>query len=475
MSRRFRFAPSPTGYLHVGGARTALFNWLLARQSGGELVLRIEDTDAERNREEWVAGIVESLAWLGLDFDEGPLRQSTRSRRYAEAVEVLRAGGHLYYCDCTREEMEQRARLAGRPPGYDGHCRERSLGPGPGRALRFAVPRAGVTVVEDEIRGPVSFANAELEDFVVVRSSGAALFVLTNTVDDLDQGITDVVRGEEHLPNTPKHELLWRALGASTLPRYAHLPVLVNERRQKLSKRRDTVAVEEFRSQGYLPEAMCNYLALLGWGPEGDQDVLSRDDLVQQFSLARVSHSPAFFDLAKLTHFNGVWLRSLSPQCFIDRSRPFLADRGLGDVDPEALAHLAPLVQDRVSTLAEAASALQFLRDPGDPVAEQWKAVASEPSSDAILESAATRLGSCEWTVQAIEGEMRSLAEEVGRPLRRAQAPVRVAVTGSTVGLPLFDSLFVLGREEALRRVSRAARRLAQATDSAPGAAGAPR
>ncbi|HEX7459438.1 MAG TPA: glutamate--tRNA ligase, partial [Acidimicrobiales bacterium] len=285
-----RFAPSPTGYFHVGSARTALFNWLVARQSGGTYVLRIEDTDAERNREEWVDGILSALNWLGMDPDEGPYRQSLRTERYHQAIDALWDAGLLFACGCTHDEVTARNKAAGiLTPGYDGHCRDRGLPRGEGRALRYRTPDDGVVTVPDVIRGDVEFPCTAMDDFVAVKGNGAPLFVLANVVDDIDMVITHVIRGEDLLPTTPRCILMWDALaslgwttdgtygeaGAPTppLPVFAHLPMLVNEQRKKLSKRRDPVAVESYRDQGYLPEAFLNYLGLLGWSPPGGEEL----------------------------------------------------------------------------------------------------------------------------------------------------------------------------------------------------------
>ncbi|MGH9080212.1 MAG: glutamate--tRNA ligase, partial [Acidimicrobiales bacterium] len=337
---RVRFAPSPTGYFHVGSARTALFNWLVARQSGGAFILRIEDTDAERNREEWVDGITSALQWLGMEPDEGPFRQSARVSRYAQAVDALWEGRFLYACDCTREEIDARNRAAGiQTPGYDGHCRSRRL-PRRGAALRYRTPDEGMTKVEDVVRGPVEFPRASMDDFVAVKANGAPLFVLANVVDDIDMAISHVIRGEDLLPTTPRGILVWEALrtiGWTTdglaggkrgpvppLPVFAHLPMLVNEQRKKLSKRRDPVAVESYREQGYLPDAMLNYLGLLGWGPPGGEEVFTVDQMVEWFRLGDVNHSPAFFDVTKLKHLNGEYIRAMTIGAFLEACRPWV-------------------------------------------------------------------------------------------------------------------------------------------------------
>ena len=462
---RVRFAPSPTGFLHVGSARAALFNWLFARHTGGTFILRIEDTDTERNREEWVEGILSSLAWMGMEPDEGPFRQSARTEAYAAAVESLWATGAVYACACSREEIDARTK-GNATPGYDGFCRERGLGR-PGHALRFRVPDSGVTVVHDLIRGDVTFAHEAIEDFVVVKSSGASLFVLANVVDDIAMDISHVVRGEDLLPSTPKGLLLWSALqGAdAVLPAFAHLPLLVNERRQKLSKRRDDVAVESYREQGYLPGAMRNYLALLGWShPEG-REVLSEQDLVGAFELAEVNHAPAFFDLDKLKWMNKEYLRAMAVDEFVEAARPWttapVAPWAPERFDGAAFAAMAPLVQERVEVLGEVPAMVDFLF-LDEPVVDEasWAAVAGDPTAPAVLDAALASYRVATWEAEALHVATQAVADAVGRKLNKAQAPIRVAVTGRRVGPPLFQSLEVLGREAVLARLEAARDRL---------------
>lgn len=449
----------------MGSARTALFNWLLARQQGGTFVLRIEDTDAERGREDWVEGITSALRWLGLDWDEGPFRQSERGELYARAARRLAACGSAYWCDCTRDDVVERARQIA-PTGYDGHCRERGLAAGPGRALRFKVPAVGTTVVHDVIRGEVSFENRSIEDFVLLKANGAPLFLLANVVDDADMAITHVIRGEDHLSNTPKYLLLWTALDAGAEPVFAHLPLLVNERGQKLSKRRDPVALESYREKGFLPDAMVNYLALLGWGPTGNEEILSRDEMVAQFRLDEVKGSRAFFDVVKLTHFNGVYIRAMSVAEFVEASGPWMA-RGPWPperYDSEAFARLAPVVRDRVATLSEVPGMIDFvfLEHPAiDPASWKKVMVVDAASSVEILARAEGAYASCQWDAETLHRVTSALAEAVGLKLGKAQAPIRVAVTGRGVGPPLFESLAVLGRQATLARLAAASRALA--------------
>jgi glutamyl-tRNA synthetase len=457
-SPRVRFAPSPTGYFHVGGARTALYNWLFARRLGGTFVLRIEDTDRERSDDAWISGILSALEWLGISWDEGPYRQSERLPLYEKAAAELFAAGRLYACDCSRADVE--ARNPGRTtPGYDGYCRDRALTPGPGRALRFRTPDEGVTLVHDVVRGDVEFPNSTIEDFVVVKSSGDPLFVLAVVVDDISMGITHVIRAEEHLPTTPKAVMLWEALGAGPVPVFAHLPVLVNDKRQKLSKRRDRVSVEDYRAMGILPEAMRNYLALLGWSPADGREVLDLEELVSEFRLEDVNNSPAFFDERRLLHFNGLYIRALDEEEFLRRALPFLEPPSgpwaPGRFDRAQFERLAPLVKERVATLGEVAGMVDFLF--ADPFVvddhDRATSIGRDPGARALLEQVAEGFRSCGWDAGSIRAVVTAAAEASGRKLAKAQAPVRVATMGRAVGLPLFESLEVLGRERALGRV----------------------
>ena len=476
-SVRVRFAPSPTGMFHIGSARTALFNWLYARHTGGTFILRIEDTDAERGREEWVDGIISAMHWLSMDPDEGPFRQSQRTGRYHQAIDALWDGGLLYACDCTHEQIDARNKAAGiLTPGYDGYCRHRGL-PREGHALRFVTPDDGVTTVVDVIRGPVEFPCAAMDDFVAVKSSGAPLFVLANVVDDIDMAITHVIRGEDLLPTTPRGVLVWQALvglgwttdgwtgtpvgPAPGLPVFAHLPMLVNEQRKKLSKRRDPVAVESYRDQGYLPEAFLNYLALLGWSPPGGEELFDSEQMVRWFRLEDVNHSPAFFDVAKLTHMNGEYIRAMSVERFMAVCRPWLeGDRApwpASGFDPGVFAAMAPLVQERVSVLSEVPGMVDFLF-LDEPVVdeESWtRSVAGDDLAPTLLASAIDAYGALEgsWNRDALHAATLALGEAVGRKLGKAQAPIRVAVTGRRVGPPLFESLEVLGPERTLFRL----------------------
>jgi glutamyl-tRNA synthetase len=470
---RVRIAPSPTGYVHVGTARTALYNWALARQQHGDFILRIEDTDAERSREEWVDGIIAGLHWIGTSWDEGPYRQSDRRALYDRAVDTLWEAGALYACDCSREQVLERTK-ENPTPGYDGYCRDRGLERELGRALRYAVPDEGSTIVHDLVRGDVEFVNSTIEDFVVVKSNGDALFILAVVVDDRDMAISHVIRAEEHLPTTPKAVMLWNALDAADpaaavdLPAFAHLPVLVNEKRQKISKRRDRVALEDFEAMGILSEAMANYLALLGWTPPSGEEFFSLEELVRDFRLEEVNHSPAFFDEQRLWHFNGTYIRRLAVAEFTTRVREWAElvghEWGTAPYSTPEWAALAPLVQERVVLLNEVPGYLGFLFAEPFAVEEESfaKAIAKDATAPSIL--TATRAAYADlppesWLAAPLKEVLERVAEQHERKLGKAQAPVRVATLGRTVGLPLFESLEVLGRDEVLKRLDRAIER----------------
>ncbi|HUP69003.1 MAG TPA: glutamate--tRNA ligase [Acidimicrobiales bacterium] len=462
---RVRFAPSPTGFFHVGGARTALFNWLFARHHGGTFVLRIEDTDAERGKEEWVNGIIDALTWIGIDWDEGPFRQSERGKLYTEAAGRLYADGKAYWCECTRPDVDERNKANGKAtPGYDGFCRERGLEQAEDRALRFRTPAEGSTTVTDVIRGAPVFEHTNLEDFVILRSGGSPVFLLANAVDDIDMSITHVIRGEDHLSNTPKNLLLWDALGGGSHPVFAHVPLLVNEKGQKLSKRRDKVALEDYRDQGFLADAMRNYLGLLGWAPGDDREVLSVEEMVDEFRLEDVKSSPAFFDERKLIHFNGEYIRTLPVEEFVESAQPFLAAGPWAavDFDEGAFKALAPLAQERVKTLAEVPAMVDFLFLPEAPVDEKaWdKRVVRGAAAAEILAGAIEAYAACEWQASVLHEVTAALGQPHGLGLGKAQFPIRVAVTGRDVGPPLFESLEVLGRERSLERLRSALVRL---------------
>jgi glutamyl-tRNA synthetase len=472
---RTRFAPSPTGYLHVGAARTALFSYLYARRHGGVFVFRIEDTDVERNVEGGADLIAEALRWLGLSWDEGygvggpngPYVQTERLDRYHAAVNAMIAQGDAYPCYCTAEELEQRRRAAeaqGRPPGYDGRCRHLTSqqvrafeAEGRRAAVRLRLPDEGETVVEDLIKGTVRFDNATLSDFVILRPNGIPTYLLSAVFDDVDMGITHVIRGEDLFPSTPRQVHVFRALGRPEPPRFAHLPLLVGPDRRKLSKRLNEVSLQVFRAQGYLPEAMVNYLALLGWSLDDHSEHFSLADLERSFSLERVSHNPAAFDQKKLDAINGWWIRQLDPADFARRALEFVRRAGYPDADPELLRRAAPLVSERVTRLDEVPGMVGFLLVDEVDMDPAAAAKVLDGEGRSFLDDAAKRLEQLEpWTAEAIEATLRGLQQERNLKPKQAFQPIRLAVTGRLVSPPLFESMELLGRARSLARLDRA-------------------
>ncbi len=472
---RVRFSPAPTGSLHIGGARAALFNWLFARHHGGTFVLRIEDTDVARSRDEWVVGIQDTLQWLGIDWDEGPILQSSRFGEYLAAADRLLASGHAYECYCTEDEVKARneaAMAAGRPPGYDGHCRdlgadERAAlaADGRPRTVRFRTPDDGVSSFSDLIRGDVRVEWSLIHDFVVVRSDGTPIFFLANAVDDLDMGITHVVRGEDLIDSTHRVLAIRAALGATDRPQYAHLPLIVDAAtRAKLSKRHGAVGLEDFRDEGYLPEALMNYIALLGWAPPEDgEEVLGADDLIAAFDLDRVTHAAAGFDRAKLDWLNGEWMRRLPVAELVARLEPAARERHGERFEHSVFTAAVGLAQERSVTLLAVLEQMDFLFVPDDELViaeESWARLEGTDRVAEILDVAIAHVETCEWTPDAINLKA-PIEEQLGLKLRKAAPALYAAVEGRHQGLPLFDSIHLLGREHALARLRAARARLA--------------
>ncbi len=443
---RVRFAPSPTGALHIGGARTALFNWLLARHSRGSLVLRIEDTDRERSTPENVAQILDALSWLELDWDEGPILQSERAGRHGEALAALLEGGHAYRSNATAEDVKAYKEAHGHEQGFRGE----DEGEG---AVRLRVPAEGATVVDDVIRGPVTFEHVHMDDPVIARADGSVLYNFAVAIDDLDAGITHVVRGEDHVSNTPKQVLVLEAARAvgltdAPLPRYAHLPLLHGPDGKKLSKRHGAASVQELRDAGYLPEAVRNYLALLGWGAGDDATVLSTAELIERFTLDRVSRNPARFDEVKLQWLNGVYIRSLAPEDLAGRLERFTGRSGLGEA--------ARISQEKIHTLADfwpLAGALIDGPVDDEQARERWLGA----SGLGVLAQARTALAEApSFAERDLESALSGLVERLGVKPREVYQPLRVALTGRTISPGIFESLALLGRDEALARIDRA-------------------
>ena len=465
---RCRFAPAPSGSIHVGNARSALFSWLFARHHGGTFVLRVEDTDSSRVSEEAFHGVIESLRWLGLDWDEGPdvggphgpYRQSQRSDVYREQADRLMATGHAYHCYCTTEELKERkdaAMAEGVAPGYDGRCRtltdeERAAFEGSGRSsvIRFAMPERE-WVVEDLVKGDVRFPLGQLRDFVLVRSDGSPVFLLAVAVDDMLMGITHVIRGDDLLASAPRNTAVIEALGG-TPPRYAHLPQVLGMDGKPLSKRHGSTSVEAFREQGFLPEALMNYLALLGWSKDESTTFLSRDELIQEFDLSRVSSNPAAFDTTKLEWMNNHYIQSLGDDELAARCLHFLTEAGLLP-DPVTLRSAMPLVRERMKTLTESVELLRFLFT--DDVLPNEKAAAIiAKAPEGYLARAGDELAAVDpWTHDAIQAALDELATSADLNRTKGWQPVRAAVTGSNVSPPLPESLALLGRDLTVERL----------------------
>jgi len=473
---RVRFAPSPTGYLHVGGARTALYNWLFARHTGGVLILRIEDTDVDRSKPELTTAILESLQWLGLTWDEGPFYQSQRLDRYRELARELERTGHAYPCFCTPEELQAKraqAEAAHRPWKYDGACRglsaaERDQRRAEGRpaALRFRVPDSGQTSFDDQVFGHIEVEHRDLEDFVLLRSDGNPTYHLGVVADDLDMRVSHVVRGADHISNTPKQILLYQAIGAP-VPVFAHLPLILGPDKQRLSKRHGATAVGAYRDQGILPEALVNFLALLGWAPPGgDKEIVTAEEMIRDFELTAVSKSNAVFDLEKLAWMNSEYVRALP----IERLAPLVEkeleesglgvqDSGHGIQDAASFKQTLLLLRSRARTLKDFTGAFRaFFTDDFayDPAAEKkfWK----DPALATLLAELAERLAATEpFDVATTEKALRSLAEEKGVKAGLLINAARVALTGQAVAPGLFEVMVVLGQDRVVTRLRRTA------------------
>jgi glutamyl-tRNA synthetase len=449
---RLRFAPSPTGALHIGGARTALYNWLEARHEGGELVLRIEDTDRERSTKENVEQILDALEWLELDWDEGPVSQADRAERHAEALERLLASGAAYRDAATAKDVEAWKAEHGAGRGYRGTPTEQV-----GAAVRLRVPDEGETVVEDLIRGPVSFPNPSYDDFVIARGDGSVLYNFAVAVDDAEMGITDVVRGDDHLSNTPKQLLVLAALGHAP-PRYAHLPLLHGPDGKKLSKRHGAASVQELREAGYLPAAVRNYLALLGWGTDDDTTLMSTEELVRRFRVADVGKAAAIFDERKLRWLNGRFMREMP----LEEYTAAVAAH-LGREPDERLRAACEIAQEKAQTLEEVWPLIGFLFEEPVDDSKAWSKVMKEDSG-ALLAAAAEALEGVEpFEAAQIEAALAPLLERFEVKPGRLYQPIRVAITGTSVSPGIFESLAVLGRETALERLSSAISRLSTA------------
>ncbi|MCP3995185.1 MAG: glutamate--tRNA ligase [bacterium] len=473
---RVRFAPSPTGFLHVGGGRTGLYNYLFARHNNGTFILRSDDTDEARSTDEFRIDILESLRWLGIDWDEGvevggPIetyRQSERLTRYQEVVAEMVAEGKAYYSFATPEQLDafrKEAQAAGESPAYDGRFEPdadtaaQRVAAGESATVRFRVPRPGETRFDDVVRETVVFDHKQVEDFVILRSNGTPTYHLASTVDDVDFKISHVIRGEDLLSSTPKHVLLTEAMGAERAT-YAHLSLLMGPDGKKLSKRHGHTAIKAYRDEGYLAPAMVNYLALLGWSPGEDETVVSLADMVERFDLGTVSKNPAIFDTDKLQWMNGVYIRELDAGVFVSAVRPLVEQdlgRQLSDSELATLTEIAPLVQERTKLLTEVAPQVAFLFGDIEYDERSWQKVMTKDGAAEAVAGAAERLDTVsEWSIESVEAALRQMLEDLELSARKGLQPLRVAVSGSSVSPPLFESIAALGKDRAVNRLQAA-------------------
>ncbi len=458
-----RFAPSPTGHLHIGGARTAIFNWLLARGSGGAFHLRIEDTDQARSTEENTRGILDSMAWLGLDHDGEPVYQSRRFDLYNEYIDRLLASGHAYFCSCTPDEVEamrEEARVRGQKPKYSGRCREKGLRPGPGRpdmVVRLKAPLSGSTVVHDMVKGDVAFDNAELDDMVLRRTDGSPTYNMAVVVDDAVMGVTHIIRGDDHLNNTPRQILIYRALGLP-LPVFGHVPMILGPDKKKLSKRHGATSVMEYEREGFLPQAMLNGLVRLGWS-HGDQEIFSREELLRVFSTDSLGSSAAVFDRDKLLWLNAHYIKETPDPELAAMLGDFLGRMGRPGAEAAYLEKIVPLLKPRAQTLVEMAEKAMFFVVPDSELGHDHKAVEKFLTSEAKGHLAAL------WELfrvldpfdqPSLERATQGYLDATGVKFKLLAQPIRVAITGSTASPGLFETMEVLGRDRVLSRMERA-------------------
>jgi glutamyl-tRNA synthetase len=460
-SIRTRFAPSPTGYLHIGGARTALFNYLFARHHGGKFILRIEDTDRERSTPEAIAAILDSLKWLGLDWDEGPFYQTERYPLYKEKVRELLAAGKAYPCTCAPAELEAKRQAAlkeKRKPAYDGSCRPKDgsippLPQGKPYTVRFLSPKSGTTIVEDGVKGNVVFENRELDDLIVARSDGSPTYNFCVVVDDIDMGITDIIRGDDHLSNTPRQILLYQALGR-TPPRFAHVPLILGTDKARLSKRHGATSVTAYRDMGYFPEALVNYLVRLGWS-HGDQEIFSRDELIKKFTLETVGKSAGVFNPEKFLWLNSHYMKNRPLPQLADEVLPFLDAKGYPrQPDREWLAKMIRTLTERAKTLVELVEMAHFYLSDDIQLEEKAAKKFLTPEISGPLNELSQKLAALDdFAEPTIEGAFTAILQEKSWSLGKLAQPVRVALTGSTTSPGIHEVIAVLGKERTLRRL----------------------
>jgi glutamyl-tRNA synthetase len=453
-----RFPPSPTGYLHIGGARTALFNWLFARQRKGKFILRIEDTDRERSTQEATRAILESLEWLGLDWDEGPYFQSERYVIYREFIERLLSTKRAYYCHCTPSELEERRRQAmarGLKPKYDGKCRDLGLGPGPHAVVRLKAPQTGKTVFQDMIKGAISFNNEELDDLVLWRSDGTPTYHLAVVVDDITMGLTHIIRGDDHVNNTPRQIMIYQALD-EPLPRYAHVPMILGPDKTRLSKRHGATSVLAYRDMGYLPRALVNGLARIGWS-YGDQEKFTLDELIEKFSLEHVGRAAGIFNAEKLLDLNAQHIRETETSSLAEALTPFLEKLGFKNLDEQKVAQAAESLKPRSKTLVEMAEGARFYFETAVTYEEKADGKFLKPNVLELMREILARLQEADdFTQQGLESVFLSFLEEKQIKLGKIAQPLRVALTGKSASPGLFEVMEVLGKEKVVSRIQRA-------------------
>ncbi|MFQ5912568.1 MAG: glutamate--tRNA ligase [Nitrospinota bacterium] len=459
---RVRFAPSPTGFLHIGGVRTALFNWFFARRHAGKFILRIEDTDRERSTEESIRQILDGLNWLGIDWDEGPYRQTERQAIYTEYADRLLSEGKAYRCYCTPEELEamrERARAQGKPPRYDRRCRNRTDASDLPYALRFKAPREGKTVVEDLLRGEVSFENAQLDDMIILRSDGTPTYNFAVVVDDVDMRVSHVIRGDDHLANTPRQAMIYAGLGWQ-LPEFAHVSLILGPDKKRLSKRHGATSVQEYQRAGFLPEALINYLVRLGWS-HGDQEIFTRREITELFGLEPIGTSSAIFDIDKLLWVNSQHMNRMATAELIPLLKPFFAEEGVEVSDEPAgrtyLDKVISSLRERSRTLVEMARSVRyFYRSDFGYDENAAKKFLTAETGERMRKLRARLADLTEFGEEAIHRVFQKIVEEEGVKLVAVAQPARVAVTGGTVSPPITEVLSILGKEETLARLDRA-------------------
>ncbi len=450
-----RFPPSPTGYLHIGGARTALFNWLYARHNGGKFILRIEDTDAARSTKESVDAIFDALQWLGIDYDEGPYYQSQRYDIYRAHVDQLIASGNAYYCTCSAqriEEMRQAAKARGENPRYDGTCREKGLPASPDAVVRFKTPGAGNTILEDVIRGNIVFSNAEIDDFIIRRSDGSPMYNLAVVVDDITMGINTIIRGDDHISNTPRQILLYRALGAS-VPVFGHVPMVLGDDRARLSKRHGAMSVTAYRDMGYYPDALLNYLVRLGWS-HGDQEFFTKEELVEKFSLKNVGKSAGVFNPEKLLALNARHIHNAPEEKLAVHLLPFLSEKGIDAREDEYLYRVIATLKARSKTFVEMADGAEFYYFAPKSYDEKGVKKFLQPENIKALEKLAGALREQEaFDEKSLEPVFQKIMEETGLGFGKIAQPLRLALVGKAVSPGIFEMIAVLGKDETISRI----------------------